>query len=431
MGELKLLQPARKETAYAKVGIYGPMGSGKTFTACLIARGLAAMRKSKKPVAFLDTETGSDYEISRFKEAGLELLVARTRAFKDLLAVTREALENCDILVVDSLTHFWMELCTAWATKLNRAYGKLWMSDYQIVNKDWEPFTNLYTLSHMDIIVCGRAGSTYEYVENEETHKKEFVETGTRMRTQKEMGYEPSLLLEMELLQDVKANTWTQRAWVVKDRTDTINGRFFDKPTFEDLLPALSFIDVSGKAQQNVLDPSRSSVDSLQDADWDAVERSKRVQILIEEIEALFKRYFDRTAKSQAEELDLMQLIFGTRSATQIKAMHLEELQACYKALKAKLEPEPMPEPTREAGEEPIAEGESPTDTASEKGAQILWDGWLASLTPTKQKMVLVCTPLTKLTCMERMALIVEHDGHAKLICEAGEKMYAAKVKEA
>jgi len=424
---LKLLQPARKETAYAKVGIYGPMGSGKTYTACLIARGLAAMRKSKKPIAFLDTETGSDYEISRFKKAGLNLVVARTRAFKDLLAVTKEALETCDILVIDSLTHFWMELCAAWATKLNRAYGKLWMSDYQIVNRDWQPFTDLYTLSHMDIIVCGRAGSTYEYMENEETHKKEFVETGTRMRTQKEMGYEPSLLLEMELVQDVKENKWTQRAWVVKDRTDTINGRFFDKPTFNDFLPALSFIDVSGEAQQNVLDPSRSSVDSLQDADWNGFERGKQVQIIVEEIEALFKRYFDRTAKSQAEELDLMQKIFGTRSATQIKGMRLEELEPCYRALKATLEPvaEPEPIPAPETPATPVED----EGAAIEKIAQVGWDGWVGALTKTKQKMVEACKPLEKLTCVERMGIVEECDGIAVAVCVKAQKILTERSK--
>jgi pantothenate kinase-related protein Tda10 len=45
--------------AALKVGLYGPAGSGKTFTSLLLAEGLA--RHAGKRVAFCDTEHGTAF----------------------------------------------------------------------------------------------------------------------------------------------------------------------------------------------------------------------------------------------------------------------------------------------------------------------------------------------------------------------------------
>ena len=83
---MKLLKPAAKELAFAKVGFLGFAKSGKTFTATQMAIGLADIIKAKT-IGFLDTETGSDFMIPLFEQVKLDLVVAKTRAFKDLLAI--------------------------------------------------------------------------------------------------------------------------------------------------------------------------------------------------------------------------------------------------------------------------------------------------------------------------------------------------------
>ena len=50
---------AKAEQAALKMGIYGPPGSGKTFTSLLIAEGIAKLQG--KRVAMVDTERGSDF----------------------------------------------------------------------------------------------------------------------------------------------------------------------------------------------------------------------------------------------------------------------------------------------------------------------------------------------------------------------------------
>src|ERR1043166_3262552 len=97
----KLFQPAKSTTARMKVGIYGFAGSGKTYTASMMAAGLAKRIKTKKPIAFFDTETGSDFMIEKFKKQDLELVVLKRRSLKDLIAAVMEAEQFCDIMIVD------------------------------------------------------------------------------------------------------------------------------------------------------------------------------------------------------------------------------------------------------------------------------------------------------------------------------------------
>jgi pantothenate kinase-related protein Tda10 len=52
-------QKAKAEQAALKIGIYGPPGSGKTFTSLLMAEGLA--QATKRRVAYVDTEHGTDF----------------------------------------------------------------------------------------------------------------------------------------------------------------------------------------------------------------------------------------------------------------------------------------------------------------------------------------------------------------------------------
>ena len=81
----------------------------------------------------------------------------------------------------------------------------------------WAKFTDSFLNSSLHMIVCGRAGDMYEYQENE-NGKKELIKSGTRMATEKELSYEPSLLIEMQRkIIDGKERLF---AFVEKDRSD-------------------------------------------------------------------------------------------------------------------------------------------------------------------------------------------------------------------
>jgi hypothetical protein len=58
-----------------------------------------------------------------FDRAGIALHTAKTRAFTDLLAAIPEAETHGSVLIVDSLTHFWVELCETYSARKATEYN--------------------------------------------------------------------------------------------------------------------------------------------------------------------------------------------------------------------------------------------------------------------------------------------------------------------
>lgn len=348
---MSLFKKAEMQTAYLKMSLYGGAGSGKTYTSSKIAIGFARhIEKATKklpPVLFLDTEKGSDWVIPMFEEARIELQTAKTRAFVDLKAAVGEAEAAGAILLIDSATHFWRELCNT-AQEQKRKYKKdanarLEMPDWNRLKTTWEEFTTSYLNAKAHIIVCGRAGSVYEFYENEETRKKEMIEVGTKMAAEKNFAYEPSLLVEMFSAQ-VKGTAKSKkkvinRALVLKDRAHILNGREFIEPTFENFMPHIQRLNIGG--EDLGIDATRNSA-ALFPKDERSDSRYDR-DILLEEIEAIMlDRHPSRSAVDVQAKAALLQTFFGTKSWTEVsKKMPVSELRERYNAMHIHLRQEP------------------------------------------------------------------------------------------
>src|ERR1700683_3953914 len=226
-----LFTKAENTSSHLKMGLMGFAGSGKTYTATLTAIGLVHhMREHKvdyasRPMFFLDTETGSDWVAPKIKSEGIDLFTAKTRAFSDLVAAIREAEESSSLLLIDSVTHFWVELCDTYMKKKNRT--RLQFEDWAFLKAEWRKFTDLFINSNLHIILAGRAGFEYDYQVDEETEKKNLVKTGIKMKAEGEMGYEPSLLVLMEREMDMATKTNHHYAKVIKDRSTLLDGKEF------------------------------------------------------------------------------------------------------------------------------------------------------------------------------------------------------------
>src|SRR3990167_1196992 len=107
---MSIFRKSENESAYLKAGILGFEASGKSYTASKIAIGLHQYIKGKKPVYFLATEPGVDFLKPHFDNAKIELQVCKSLAFVDLLQGVQEAEKNGEILIIDSITHYWKEL---------------------------------------------------------------------------------------------------------------------------------------------------------------------------------------------------------------------------------------------------------------------------------------------------------------------------------
>lgn len=336
-----IFAPAAKSIAYLKAGILGNAGSGKSTTAAYLAIGLVKHAKIEKPVFYLDTEFGSDWLIERFGVNKVGLHVAKTRAFKDLLAAVDEAERSASVLIIDSISHFYVELVRAYqAAKRERmrrankpAYDNLTLRDWGIIKPMWGTFTDRFLQSKLHIIICGRAQDVFEESEDEQGQKELHV-VDRRMKTEKEMGYEPSLLIEMSRDYQIDDKRTRRIALVRKDREpgpDSLDGREFiwtrddmlnmDKKNvvFDAFKPHVTRLNLSGEH----LALSKETSESLFAADSENMKAAEdeRVRLqMIEEFEGLWARYLpNRTAPNRKLVADILQVLFGTTSWTAIK----------------------------------------------------------------------------------------------------------------
>lgn len=324
---ISIFHEAQNQSAFLKAGLLGFQGSGKTYTAVEIAIGLHQHIKSDKPVFFIDSETGSDWAIPRFQDAGIELMVAKTGAFKDLLDGVKEAEESASILIVDSVSHFWKEMIDAYRTA-HRIGPRMAFHHWAILKPEWNKFSTAYVNSNLHIIVCGRAGWEWGHEEDEEG-QKELRKLGTKMKCEGEFGFEPSLLLEMERVKGAEVgDTILHRCCVIKDRRmddKGMDGRHFDNPVFSDFMPHIECLNIGG--EHLGLDTSKNSEDMFQPKGESYTSQRKRATVILEEFNGeLEAKYGGRGQKEITIRAALKKHIFETYSDTAISELSPEQL---------------------------------------------------------------------------------------------------------
>lgn len=344
---MKLLTKATKKAAYFKGGIYGEAGSGKTFTAAMIAIGLYQYAKLEKPVAMFDTEPAASFIIPYFEQAGIEFVVFdKSRALIDLMKIMDEAEKECSILIVDSITHVWRDAQDSYMKRINdkrkrenkQPIYQLEFHHWKPIKAAWAAFTDRFLSSKLHCIVCGRAGSIYEYQTNDTTGKKELITVGTKMATEKELGYEPSLLVEM--VKHRERGLLINRALVEKDRANVLNGKEIDFPNFNSFKPHFDFLNIGGEHHGSMQD--RDSTELYTDEGEDSLGYEKRQRdIWCEEIKALLIRHgLDGTStEAKQKRVELMENIFKTGSWTKIESMPSEKIKAGYLDMQKSFEP--------------------------------------------------------------------------------------------
>jgi hypothetical protein len=92
---------AERKKAKARVGLSGPAGSGKTFSALEIAFGLGG------PVALIDTENGSGDLYAHLGEYDVLTLQAPFTPEKYIEGIKAAEEAGYNVLVIDSLSHAW------------------------------------------------------------------------------------------------------------------------------------------------------------------------------------------------------------------------------------------------------------------------------------------------------------------------------------
>lgn len=192
------IKKASRQGAKLVIGMVGPSGGGKTYSALVLAKGMAKMDMSK--VCVIDTENrraelyADDPVVGGFNVIQLDAPFSPMRYTEAV-----EAAENAgmEVIVIDSISHEWNNsggvLDMAESSKVRNEFAK-----WNTPKKKHNAFFNSLLQSKCHIIPCFRAKEKYKQVMNPETGKQEVVSIGMQPIQNSDMIFDMTLSFMME-----------------------------------------------------------------------------------------------------------------------------------------------------------------------------------------------------------------------------------------
>jgi hypothetical protein len=258
--------------AALKMALYGAAGSGKTFTALLIAEGLA--QHTGKRIAYCDTEHGTAFYGQNVPERrvhpeAFDFDVLYTRSIADVLQAIRGLdLDAYGVLVIDSISHLW-DACKAVYTGRLTKVGTVPLNAWSAIKRPYKDLMHLLLMLPVHVLICGRQGNDFA----EDEVSGELKNLGYKMRAEGETAYEPDLLIRLESHKASRKQVAVPTAHVEKDRTGILAGQSIQWPGFDNV--ARPLLGLLGTEQASL--PSEEEV-GIQDAE--AMARQEAEQVL-------------------------------------------------------------------------------------------------------------------------------------------------------
>lgn len=207
--------PATKKAAKGRIAIDGPSGSGKTYTALTIAGVLGGR------IAVIDTEHGSASKYADlFTFDTLHLHRYSPQILIDALTASGSA--GYEVVVVDSLSHFWMgtDGMLEQVDKAAKRAGGHGMSGW----KEMRPVERQMVealLAYPGHVICTLRVKT-DWVEGENSRgKRQMMKVGTKAEQREGLEYEFDLVASMDLNNELT---------VGKSRCPALSGEIVDRP---------------------------------------------------------------------------------------------------------------------------------------------------------------------------------------------------------
>jgi hypothetical protein len=197
---------AERSQVYLKLGITGPTGSGKTYSALRLAMGL--LEGTGKRIAFLDTENDSASLYSdKFDFDVLPVLPPFEP--EHFASGVRAAVEGgYGACVVDSASHFWKGVLD-FKDQLDRRGGNSY-TNWKDADKKFDPVISEFLQSKIHLICCMR--SKMEYIlEDNGKGKQAPKKVGLAPIMRDGVDYEFSVVLDIAMDHTAQAS---------KDRTE-------------------------------------------------------------------------------------------------------------------------------------------------------------------------------------------------------------------
>jgi hypothetical protein len=283
---------ATKKAAKGRVALDGPSGSGKTYTALTMATTLGDR------IAVIDTEHGSASkyaDLFSFDTLGLHRY--SPQILIDALAAAGEA--GYEVVVVDSLSHFWMgtDGMLEQVDKAAKRSGGHGMSGW----KEMRPVERQMVealLAYPGHVICTLRVKT-DWVEGENARgKRQMMKVGTKAEQREGLEYEFDLVASMDLSNELT---------VVKSRCPALSGEIVARPGRDFAEVFKSWLDDGEQAGPSIYDELQKQVancDSREDltAAWHAIAAAGRAGQLTEpQGEALRVTWQDRRTEIAPE----------------------------------------------------------------------------------------------------------------------------------
>lgn len=281
---------AAPKQAKLKVSVYGPPGSGKTFTTLLFAEGLAAAEG--KRVAYVDTERGTDFYAKTIPDRkvhpdAFDFDAVYTKSLKT-------AIDECKgldpakygVIVIDSISHLWDAAIEAYDGKKSQTKGgadRIPFGAWADIKRPYKGFIKWLVESPFHVFVLGRQKAVYE-----DTPDGGVTKVGLAMRAEGETQYEPHICLRMEAKADPADKTKsTYLCYVEKDRSGVLAGKLLLNPNFNTIKPLLSIIGGTEQAADEDDDERVAKDGDLLDAaDEKAAAKAAKSSALMTELQA-------------------------------------------------------------------------------------------------------------------------------------------------
>ena len=221
---------ATKRRAKLRLGMSGPAGSGKTYSALLIAGGLGGR------IGMIDTEHGSGDLYADLLPEGYDVLQLTPPYTPARYVEAIHALEDAGVqtIIVDSLTHAW----TGEGGSLDRQgkiadkSGNSWQA-WRQVTPEHNALVEALLQSKCHIIATMRAKTEYVQEKDERTGRQTVRKIGLAPIMRDGIEYEFTTFLELDL---------HHMAFAGKDRTRLFDGSIF-KPDMETGRRLLEWLD--------------------------------------------------------------------------------------------------------------------------------------------------------------------------------------------
>lgn len=222
---------AERKKGKLRLAIAGPAGSGKTYSALLIALGLGGR------IAMIDTERGSGELYDHLGEYDACTIQPPFEPRKYVETIRAAEDLGYETIIIDSLSHAWVGqggLLDVHGHIADKT-GNSWSAWRQVTPKHNE-LVDAMLQSKCHIIATMR--SKMEYAQVEENGKKQVKKLGMSPIQRDGMEYEFTVFIDLD--QQHTATT-------TKDRTTLFDGQYF-VPTIETGRTLLSWLENNGQA---------------------------------------------------------------------------------------------------------------------------------------------------------------------------------------